>query len=130
MRHFFHTGFPINKLQSRVLHLHCYDYDRFSRDDSIGEFHLPLCQVIRRGRWKKILPSLDALFSMQHKFPARQRRDQSVCLTDATAAVASSLIATDKAQNDIFFICLCCWRHSRSTTVLPDNSLLCDRRIR
>ena len=38
-------GFPINKLQSRVLHLHCYDYDRFSRDDSIGEIHLPLCQV-------------------------------------------------------------------------------------
>jgi hypothetical protein len=28
-----------------VLHLHCYDYDRFSRDDSIGEIHLPLCQV-------------------------------------------------------------------------------------
>ena len=41
----FFTGFPINKLQSRVLHLHVYDYDRFSRDDSIGEFHLPLCQV-------------------------------------------------------------------------------------
>ena len=38
-------GFPINKLQSRVLHLHCYDYDRFSKDDSIGEIHLPLCQV-------------------------------------------------------------------------------------
>ena len=42
---FNNLGFPINKLQSRVLHLHVYDYDRFSRDDSIGEFHLPLCQV-------------------------------------------------------------------------------------
>jgi Ca2+-dependent lipid-binding protein len=42
------SGFPINKLQSRVLHLHVFDYDRFSRDDSIGEIHLPLCQVINR----------------------------------------------------------------------------------
>lgn len=39
-------GFPIQKLQSRVLHLHVFDYDRFSRDDSIGEMFLPLCQVI------------------------------------------------------------------------------------
>ncbi|XP_057340867.1 synaptotagmin-4 isoform X6 [Microplitis mediator] len=38
-------GFPIQKLQSRVLHLHVFDYDRFSRDDSIGEMFLPLCQV-------------------------------------------------------------------------------------
>ena len=42
---FYFEGFPINKLQSRVLHLHCFDYDRFSKDDSIGEIHLPLCQV-------------------------------------------------------------------------------------
>lgn len=38
-------GFPIQKLQSRVLHLHVFDYDRFSRDDSIGEVFVPLCQV-------------------------------------------------------------------------------------
>lgn len=43
---FLATGFPIQKLQSRVLHLHVFDYDRFSRDDSIGEMFLPLCQVI------------------------------------------------------------------------------------
>lgn len=29
----------------QVLHLHVFDYDRFSRDDSIGEVFLPLCQV-------------------------------------------------------------------------------------
>jgi hypothetical protein len=39
------AGFPIQKLQSRVLHLHVFDYDRFSRDDSIGEVFVPLCQV-------------------------------------------------------------------------------------
>jgi synaptotagmin-7 len=30
---------------SKVLHLHVFDYDRFSRDDSIGEVFMPLCQV-------------------------------------------------------------------------------------
>lgn len=43
---FYFEGFPIQKLQSRVLHLHVFDYDRFSRDDSIGEVFLPLCQVM------------------------------------------------------------------------------------
>lgn len=42
---FYFEGFPIQKLNSRVLHLHVFDYDRFSRDDSIGEVFLPLCQV-------------------------------------------------------------------------------------
>merc|ERR1739836_264278 len=52
---FYFEGFPINKLQSRVLHLHCYDYDRFSRDDSIGEIHLPLCQVCMLTRKTKLI---------------------------------------------------------------------------
>jgi len=60
---FYFEGFPINKLQSRVLHLHVYDYDRFSRDDSIGEFHLPLCQVDFTAKptyWKALYPPIKA----------------------------------------------------------------------
>ncbi|XP_035713245.1 synaptotagmin-7 isoform X2 [Folsomia candida] len=52
-------GFPIQKLQSRVLHLHVFDYDRFSRDDSIGEIFLPLCQVDFSEKptfWKALKP--------------------------------------------------------------------------
>ncbi|KAK0079709.1 hypothetical protein PV325_000902 [Microctonus aethiopoides] len=52
-------GFPIQKLQSRVLHLHVFDYDRFSRDDSIGEMFLPLCQVDfseKPSFWKALKP--------------------------------------------------------------------------
>ncbi|CAL4067347.1 unnamed protein product, partial [Meganyctiphanes norvegica] len=41
---FYFEGFSMQKLQTRILHLHVYDYDRFSRDDSIGEIHIPLCQ--------------------------------------------------------------------------------------
>ncbi|XP_049838279.1 synaptotagmin-7-like isoform X2 [Schistocerca gregaria] len=56
---FYFEGFPIQKLQSRVLHLHCFDYDRFSRDDSIGEVFLPLCQVDfseKPSFWKALKP--------------------------------------------------------------------------
>ncbi|XP_031330455.1 synaptotagmin-7 [Photinus pyralis] len=56
---FYFEGFPIQKLQSRVLHLHVFDYDRFSRDDSIGELFLPLCQVDLSEKpsfWKALKP--------------------------------------------------------------------------
>lgn len=56
---FYFEGFPIQKLQSRVLHLHVFDYDRFSRDDSIGEVFMPLCQVDFSGKptfWKALKP--------------------------------------------------------------------------
>ncbi|XP_016836474.1 synaptotagmin-7 isoform X3 [Nasonia vitripennis] len=56
---FYFEGFPIQKLQSRVLHLHVFDYDRFSRDDSIGEMFLPLCQVDLSEKpsfWKSLKP--------------------------------------------------------------------------
>ncbi|XP_065557614.1 synaptotagmin-7-like [Artemia franciscana] len=46
---FYFEGFPIQKLQTRVLHLHVFDYDRFSKDDSIGEVFVPLCQSVRKG---------------------------------------------------------------------------------
>lgn len=56
---FYFEGFPVQKLQSRILHLHVFDYDRFSRDDSIGEVFLPLCQVDFSGKpsfWKALKP--------------------------------------------------------------------------
>ncbi|XP_037070879.1 synaptotagmin-7-like isoform X1 [Pollicipes pollicipes] len=56
---FYFEGYPVHKLQSRVLHLHIYDYDRFSRDDSIGEIHLPLGQVDFNEKptfWKALKP--------------------------------------------------------------------------
>jgi len=58
---FYFEGFPIQKLQNRVLHLHVFDYDRFSRDDSIGEVFLPLCQVDfseKPSFWKALKPPL------------------------------------------------------------------------
>jgi len=39
------AGFPYNKLMSRTLYLQVLDYDRFTRDDPIGEVCLPLCDI-------------------------------------------------------------------------------------
>ncbi|XP_023715292.2 synaptotagmin-7-like, partial [Cryptotermes secundus] len=41
---------PIEKLQTQVLQLHVFDYDRITRDDSIGEVLLPLWQVDLREK--------------------------------------------------------------------------------
>lgn len=41
----FVPGFTMQKLHNRTLHLHVFDYDRFSRDDSIGETYIELNNV-------------------------------------------------------------------------------------
>ena len=38
-------GFPHNKLMNRTLYLQVLDYDRFSRNDPIGEIEIPLCEI-------------------------------------------------------------------------------------
>jgi len=44
------VGFPYNKLQGRTLYLQVMDYDRFCRDDPIGEVCVPLSDVdLMRG---------------------------------------------------------------------------------
>ncbi|XP_067142314.1 synaptotagmin-7 [Centruroides vittatus] len=42
---FHFEGYPLHKLQKSILHFHILDYDRFTRDDSIGEVYFPLHQV-------------------------------------------------------------------------------------
>ncbi|OAF71472.1 hypothetical protein A3Q56_00767, partial [Intoshia linei] len=49
--------FPFQKLLSRCLYFQIYDYDRFTRDDVIGEVILPLASIDISGTvilWKKI----------------------------------------------------------------------------
>jgi len=52
-------GFPYSKLISRTLYLQVFDYDRFSRDDPIGEVCLPLAEVdlsTTQTMWKTLQP--------------------------------------------------------------------------
>ncbi|XP_072014688.1 synaptotagmin-7-like [Amphiura filiformis] len=57
---FLFEGFPYSKLQDRVLHLEVLDYDRFSRNDAIGETNLPLQEVDLTQEtmyWRPLVPS-------------------------------------------------------------------------
>ncbi|XP_076324049.1 synaptotagmin-7-like isoform X2 [Tachypleus tridentatus] len=60
---FYFEGFPLYKLQKSILYLQVFDYDRFSRDDPIGDVYLPLSQVDLTQKpifWKSIKPAEDS----------------------------------------------------------------------
>jgi len=53
------SGFPYNKVVTKTLYLLVLDYDRFSRDDPIGEVCLPLSELdLGAGLtlWKTLMP--------------------------------------------------------------------------
>ncbi|CAD5113663.1 DgyrCDS2824 [Dimorphilus gyrociliatus] len=52
-------GFPFQKIQNRILYMQVLDYDRFSRDDPIGEVAIPLSDVNlteHQTMWKNLQP--------------------------------------------------------------------------
>ena len=52
-------GFPYSKLQNRTLYMQVLDYDRFSRDDPIGEVAIPLSDLdlaVGLTMWKALQP--------------------------------------------------------------------------
>ncbi|XP_075423061.1 synaptotagmin-7 isoform X4 [Ascaphus truei] len=59
---FLFEGFPYEKVVQRVLYLQVLDYDRFSRNDPIGEVSLPLNKVDltqMQTFWKELKPCSD-----------------------------------------------------------------------
>eukprot|EP00057_Strongylocentrotus_purpuratus_P029456 XP_011683930.1 PREDICTED: synaptotagmin-7 isoform X4 [Strongylocentrotus purpuratus] len=57
---FHFEGYPYSKIQERVLHLQVLDYDRFSRNDPIGEINLPLAEIDlthEKLYWRSLTPS-------------------------------------------------------------------------
>uniref|UniRef100_A0A8C4ZQG4 Synaptotagmin VIIa n=1 Tax=Gadus morhua TaxID=8049 RepID=A0A8C4ZQG4_GADMO len=59
---FLFEGFPYEKVRERTLYLQVLDYDRFSRNDPIGEVSIPLNKV-ELGQiktfWKELKPCMD-----------------------------------------------------------------------
>ncbi|XP_018422715.1 PREDICTED: synaptotagmin-7 isoform X1 [Nanorana parkeri] len=59
---FLFEGFPYEKVVQRVLYLQVLDYDRFSRNDPIGEVSLPLNKIDltqMQTFWKELKPCSD-----------------------------------------------------------------------
>lgn len=57
-----YPGFPYEKVVQRVLYLQVLDYDRFSRNDPIGEVSIPLNKVDltqMQTFWKDLKPCSD-----------------------------------------------------------------------
>ena len=55
-------GFPYEKVRERTLYLQVLDYDRFSRNDPIGEVSIPLNKVElghMQTFWKELKPCSD-----------------------------------------------------------------------
>ncbi|XP_074646740.1 synaptotagmin-7-like isoform X2 [Tubulanus polymorphus] len=56
---FLFEGFPYHKVTERILYLEVLDFDRFSRDDPIGEIALPLRDIDlteEQSLWKDLQP--------------------------------------------------------------------------
>lgn len=56
------VGFPYEKVVQRVLYLQVLDYDRFSRNDPIGEVSIPLNKIDltqMQTFWKELKPCSD-----------------------------------------------------------------------
>uniref|UniRef100_A0A4W5L3W5 C2 domain-containing protein n=1 Tax=Hucho hucho TaxID=62062 RepID=A0A4W5L3W5_9TELE len=58
-----HPGFPYEKVRERTLYLQVLDFDRFSRNDPIGEVSIPLNKLSDLGHmqtfWKELKPCMD-----------------------------------------------------------------------
>jgi len=71
------VGYPYNKLQARTLYLQVMDYDRFCRDDPIGELCVPLSDVdLLRGEtlFKTLQPCKGHTVSIRRRRRRRRPR--------------------------------------------------------
>ncbi|XP_032894938.1 synaptotagmin-7 isoform X2 [Amblyraja radiata] len=89
---FLFEGFPYEKVVQRVLYLQVLDYDRFSRNDPIGEVSLPLSKVDltqTQTFWKELKPCSDGSGS-------RGELLLSLCYNPTTNTITVNII---KARN-------------------------------
>jgi len=55
----FRVGFSLSKLMNRTLYMQVLDYDRFSRDDPIGEVCIPFSELdlsTSQTLWRNLQP--------------------------------------------------------------------------
>ncbi|KAK6317699.1 hypothetical protein J4Q44_G00109900 [Coregonus suidteri] len=66
---FLFEGFPYEKVRERTLYLQVLDFDRFSRNDPIGEVSIPLNKLSDLGHmqtfWKELKPCMDGAVRLE-----------------------------------------------------------------
>ncbi len=71
------SGFPYEKVVQRTLYLQVLDYDRFSRNDPIGEVSIPLNKLDLANMqtfWKELKPCSDGSVSKKER-GGRERKE-------------------------------------------------------
>ena len=75
----FSSGFPYEKVVQRTLYLQVLDYDRFSRNDPIGEVSIPLNKLDLANMqtfWKELKPCSDGSVSRRRKCGGGVKEDE------------------------------------------------------
>jgi hypothetical protein len=81
------ADFPIAKLVQRTLYLQVFDYDRFSRDDPIGEVIIPLSDVDLSSTqtiWRSLQPCKGHAVSILELIRRRKHYDAVILYMSAT----------------------------------------------
>lgn len=104
---FYFSGFPYEKVVQRTLYLQVLDYDRFSRNDPIGEVSIPLNKLDLANMqtfWKELKPCSDGSVS-QGQGRGRKRKeggkDEGMEEEDGVKCVMSFLAAVMLPGGDV-----------------------------
>uniref|UniRef100_A0A8C4RUQ4 Synaptotagmin VIIb n=1 Tax=Erpetoichthys calabaricus TaxID=27687 RepID=A0A8C4RUQ4_ERPCA len=97
---FLFEGFPYEKVVQRTLYLQVLDYDRFSRNDPIGEVSIPLNKVDlahMQTFWKELKPCSDGSGS-------RGELLLSLCYNPTANTITVNIIKARNLKNYLFFL--------------------------
>lgn len=81
------SGFPYEKVVQRTLYLQVLDYDRFSRNDPIGEVSIPLNKLDLANMqtfWKELKPCSDGSVSKMGGVRGKERKREEGKIGDGT----------------------------------------------
>jgi len=94
---FMDVGFSVNKLMNRTLYMQVLDYDRFSRDDPIGEVCIPISEIdlsTSQTLWRNLQPCKGHSVSSSFvQLPARQLHCEQVLFLAASVCLSVRLSA-------------------------------------
>lgn len=86
------SGFPYDKVVQRTLYLQVLDYDRFSRNDPIGEVSIPLNKLDLANMqtfWKELQPCSDGSVSKKENGGGKEGKREEGEREDGTLTICN-----------------------------------------